>query len=166
MQSGGRPVVDTSPLPFTPADVPRAPPIGFRTLFDRLRHCHAGGMEESPEAGGGQAAAVAPRYNWVRRRKWGTWVAEVRLPSSRARLWLGSCPTPEMAARDVPPSADKLSGYEIREAAARNAAREGPKREEEGGAPRGGKLRVGDAARSAACGGSGCRSSPNSTRAA
>ncbi|RWW36910.1 hypothetical protein BHE74_00058037 [Ensete ventricosum] len=98
MQSGGRPAVDTPPLPFTPADVPRAPPIVFRTLSDRLRHCHAGSMEESPESGRGKAAAVAPRYRGVRRRKWGTWVAEVRLPSSRARLWLGSYPTPEMAA--------------------------------------------------------------------
>ncbi|RWW02846.1 hypothetical protein GW17_00034043 [Ensete ventricosum] len=98
MQSGGRPAVDTPPLPFTPADVPRAPPIVFRTLSGRLRHCHAGSMEESPESGRGKAAAVAPRYKGVRRRKWGTWVAEVRLPSSRARLWLGSYPTPEMAA--------------------------------------------------------------------
>ncbi|RWV79532.1 hypothetical protein BHE74_00058679 [Ensete ventricosum] len=88
-------------------------------------------------------------------RKWRKWVAEVRFPNSRHRLWLGSYPTPEMAARaydaavyclrgpgaelDFPsrppniPSADKLSRYEIREAAARHA-REVPQREEAEGA--------------------------------
>ncbi|KAF3782112.1 Ethylene-responsive transcription factor [Nymphaea thermarum] len=37
-------------------------------------------------------------YRGVRRRKWGKWVSEVRLPGSRDRLWLGSYSTPEAAA--------------------------------------------------------------------
>ncbi|KAK3014166.1 hypothetical protein RJ639_009031 [Escallonia herrerae] len=39
------------------------------------------------------------RYKGVRMRKWGKWVAEVRRPNSRDRIWLGSYETPEEAAR-------------------------------------------------------------------
>lgn len=39
------------------------------------------------------------KYKGVRRRKWGRWVSEIRLPNSRQRIWLGSYGTPEKAAR-------------------------------------------------------------------
>ncbi|MQL98047.1 hypothetical protein Taro_030742 [Colocasia esculenta] len=38
------------------------------------------------------------RYKGVRRRSWGKWVTEVRVPGTRERLWLGSYSTPEAAA--------------------------------------------------------------------
>ncbi|OIT03505.1 PREDICTED: ethylene-responsive transcription factor ERF017-like [Nicotiana attenuata] len=39
------------------------------------------------------------KYKGVRKRKWGKWVSEVRLPNSRERIWLGSYDTAEKAAR-------------------------------------------------------------------
>ncbi|KAM0969992.1 hypothetical protein FF1_018147 [Malus domestica] len=39
------------------------------------------------------------KYKGVRKRKWGKWVSEIRLPNSRERIWLGSYDAPEKAAR-------------------------------------------------------------------
>ncbi|KAJ1375770.1 DNA-binding domain superfamily [Sesbania bispinosa] len=38
-------------------------------------------------------------YKGVRKRKWGKWVSEIRLPNSRERIWLGSYDSPKKAAR-------------------------------------------------------------------
>ncbi|KAF5741927.1 RAP2-like protein [Tripterygium wilfordii] len=42
--------------------------------------------------------AEEKKYKGVRRRKWGKWVSEIRVPGSQERLWLGSYSSPEAAA--------------------------------------------------------------------
>ncbi|CAN6328199.1 unnamed protein product [Urochloa humidicola] len=55
-------------------------------------------MSRAASGGAGRGAERRCRYRGVRRRAWGKWVSEIRVPGTRERLWLGSYAAPEAAA--------------------------------------------------------------------
>lgn len=55
------------------------------------------GMSPPPE--NMSPSNIGKRFKGVRMRSWGKWVSEIRLPNTRARLWLGSYATAVQAAR-------------------------------------------------------------------
>ncbi|XVE75646.1 hypothetical protein DITRI_Ditri12bG0109800 [Diplodiscus trichospermus] len=66
--------------------------------------------KKGPSRGKGGPQNASCQYRGVRQRTWGKWVAEIREPKKRTRLWLGSFATAEEAAMAYDEAARRLYG--------------------------------------------------------
>ncbi|KAA8523868.1 hypothetical protein F0562_010291 [Nyssa sinensis] len=85
--------------------------LSMTMMMNRLGHGHGSEAFVRPLP---FAVSTNKLYRGVRQRHWGKWVAEIRLPRNRTRLWLGTFDTAEEAALAYDRQAIRLRGENAR----------------------------------------------------